>query len=62
MTNKKRVCAYVDKETSEMIDYICKKEYRSESMLLNYLLKEYINEKYNDIKKGEYKTPLENII
>lgn len=45
MTDKNRIVAYFDNETTEKLKELAKKEGRSVSNLIGYIIKKYLEEK-----------------
>lgn len=47
-TKKPRIQSILEVETHEKLKYICKKEMRTESQMINYIVTKFINEYENE--------------
>lgn len=58
-TKKPQVKAYIDPELKEKLTIICNKENRSESNMIEYLIKQYIENYEAQQNRAEQKSKLE---
>ncbi len=58
-TDRKQIRSYVDDKTKEKFNKICKLENRSESNMVEYLVKKYIEEYEARQERAELKNKLE---